>query len=203
MRRLALALLIAVCGCTPPAEPTTPPAGGAAAAPAEAQGTAETPAPLAEPTVIFLVRHAEKADDGTRNPPLTEAGAVRADCLARTLGDAGVSRVFSTDLQRTQLTVEPLAKAMGLKVEALPAADGAALLEQLDGLPPGSVAIAAGHSNTVPAIARELGVTLTQLDEKGFFPHDEYDRLVAIVRAPNLPTTLLQLHYCAPSAPAK
>ncbi len=194
MLRLVFALTIACTACgTPPATaPTAQP---------EPSGNA-TPAPVAESetTVVFLVRHAEKASDGSKDPPLTEAGQTRADCLARVLGEVGVTHVFATQLQRTQKTVAPLAAAAGVEVVSLPAGDNAALIEQLDGLPPGSVAVAAGHSNTVPAIASEIAAPLKGLDDKGYLPHEQYDTLVEVVRAPGIAPRLVQLRYCAPSA---
>ena len=40
-----------------------------------------------ETTTFILVRHAEKADDGTRNPPLSEVGVQRANDLIFPAGD--------------------------------------------------------------------------------------------------------------------
>ena len=178
-----------------------------ATAPTNAVPTETTPLPANDaqavaPTVVFMVRHAEKADDGTKDPPLTEAGKARADCLGRMFAGAGVTHVYATDLQRTEQTVSPLATALGLEVEALPAGDNAALIERLDGLPPGSVAVVAGHSNTIPAIAVELGTPLAGLDEQGYIPHEQYDRLVSVVRSPSITPMLVELRYCAPSATA-
>ena len=195
MRRIALAVLFACTACAGSGEPTHAPTDAAADADASddvTQGTAGT-------TVVFLVRHAEKGSEG-KDPPLTDAGSARATCLAGMLKDAGVTHLFATEYQRTQLTVAPLAAALGLEVVVLPPADGDALIEQLDGLPPNSVAVVAGHSNTVPAIAAALGGGMTDLDEKGYIPHETYDLLVQVFRAPDVRATQLQLHYCAPSS---
>src|SRR4030042_7066798 len=62
---------------------------------------------------IFLVRHAEdvrSTDVGDR--PLTEAGHRRAMLLATLLKDAGISVIFTSSLQRTIETAEPLATAL-------------------------------------------------------------------------------------------
>ena len=52
---------------------------------------------------------------------------------------------------------------MKLEVESVPAADAARLLGELEKLEDGAVAIVAGHSNTLPALARALGGELKGL----------------------------------------
>ena len=151
-----------------------------------------------EPSFVFLVRHAEKAQDGTKDPPLTGDGRARAVCLARVLGDAGVSHVFSTDLKRTAQTVQPLADRLGLRVEQLPASDTDVVVSSLRDLPPGSVAVVAGHSNTLPVIVDGLGGTMSGLDSNGYIEHDTYDRMIEVVIAPAEPPRVLELRFCAP-----
>ncbi len=58
---------------------------------------------------IFLVRHADTVR-GTGNPdvPLTEAGERRALALAALLKDSGINAIYTTGLQRTVKTAEPL-----------------------------------------------------------------------------------------------
>ena len=155
-----------------------------------------TPATAAAPRTVVLVRHAEKATDGSDDPGLTEAGERRAKCLARTMRDAGVTHVFATTLQRTQQTVAPLAEGLGLQVEVFAPDDDAGLLAALDRMPAGAVAVVAGHANTLPTIATRLGAPLSGLDADGDLP--VYDRLDVVVRARPDHGTHLQLRYCEP-----
>ncbi len=67
-------------------------------------------------TTLFLVRHAEKADQ-TAASPLTEKGKARAEALANLLRDANVGAVFSTNFIRTRETARPLAEKRSLTVQ--------------------------------------------------------------------------------------
>lgn len=168
-------LLMAWVGCAPDALPD-------ASVPAVA---------LEEPaTVVYLVRHAEKADDGTPDPPLTEAGRERAAQLAHILADAGLTHIYSTGYKRTQETVQPLAEQAGLSVESYDPVDLGGFAARLQATP-GRFLIS-GHSNTTPELVRYLG------GEPGA-PIDEaeYDRLYIVVLKPGRPTTLL-LRYGMP-----
>ena len=114
------------------------------------------------PTVI-LVRHAEKADDHATDPVLSPAGIARAEVLAATLKDAGVSAIITTPLKRTILTAQPLAKARGITPQVMPIArDGVAqhvqaVVAAIRKFGAGDVVLVVGHSNTVPAIIAALG----------------------------------------------
>jgi phosphohistidine phosphatase SixA len=127
---------------------------------------------------VVLVRHAEKAGDDPRDPSLSEAGALRARLLARTLAALGVTHLFCTEYRRTRLTLEPLMEATGLEIETYDGRSLEAIAEKLRGLAPDSVAVVAGHSNTTPQLAVLLGGKLGDLDSKGYFPDEAYDRLV-------------------------
>lgn len=62
-------------------------------------------APLAaQPSLVILVRHAERDTAPPRDPVLTAAGTARAKALHQALAAAGVGSVITTQLQRTQLT---------------------------------------------------------------------------------------------------
>lgn len=141
----------------------------------------------AVPVSVFLLRHAETAAD-TRtepDPDLSEAGRERAAALGRLLGHAGVTRLYASEFRRTRATLEPLATAVGLEVESVPAAEAARLVERLRALPPGSVAVVCGHSNTVPALVTALGGALEDLETHpsagAVLPHDAFDRLALVV----------------------
>ena len=61
---------------------------------------------------IYVVRHAERADQSA-DSPLSAEGLGRAERLARrSLRDAGITRIFTSDLQRTIETAAPLAAAL-------------------------------------------------------------------------------------------
>ena len=62
-------------------------------------------------TVVYLVRHAERAEDGTSDPPISEAGEARSRLLAGMLLDAGVTHVHTTDYKRTRSTGAPTTRA--------------------------------------------------------------------------------------------
>lgn len=199
--RTGLALLavawVSLAGCsTPPAAVRCPePVTSGTEVAAESEGQA-----AASPTRVFFVRHAEKANDGTKNPPLLPQGIARANCLAQALGDVELTHVFATDLQRTTLTVQPLATANELAVQTLPASDIEPLAETLRSLPAGSVVVVAGHSNTIPSLTELLGAQLSGLNDKGHIPEQEHDRLIELVLSEGVVTApLVQLRYCEPS----
>jgi len=63
--------------------------------------------------VIYLVRHGETvAPKGTEARPLSEAGQRRAALLATMLKDSGIKTIFTSDLERTIKTAEPLAQSL-------------------------------------------------------------------------------------------
>lgn len=112
---------------------------------------------------VFLVRHAERADAGmastgaaVSDPDLSAEGRARADSLAMMLKDADVTAIYATEFKRTQQTAAPLAKALGLTVTIVKAAEPTKLVEALRSAA-GNVLVV-GHSNTVPDVVRFLGV---------------------------------------------
>ena len=52
--------------------------------------------------VVFIVRHAEKASTGGKDPDLSVQGQKRADALAHILNDSQITSVFVTEFKRTQ-----------------------------------------------------------------------------------------------------
>lgn len=72
-------------------------------------------------TSIYLVRHAEKVSNtNNNNPPLSAAGTARAVALKQALKHASIGAIIVSDLQRTQLTAQPLATQLNLQLIVIP-----------------------------------------------------------------------------------
>lgn len=72
---------------------------------------------------IFLVRHGQAGnrsswDGDDRDRPLSDRGEAQAEALAELLAGRPIRRVVSSPFTRCQQTVMPLAKRLGLDVEA-------------------------------------------------------------------------------------
>jgi broad specificity phosphatase PhoE len=142
---------------------------------------------------IYLVRHAEKAEAPADDPALTPAGQKRAECLAQVLKDAGIKQIYVTDTKRTQQTAEPVAKALGLKANVLPAKDVPTLVRDL--FYSTGNALVVGHSNTIPVIIQKLQGGTFQIKD------NEFDHLfVLTITGEGSGTSAANLHVCAPSA---
>ena len=115
-------------------------------------------APALAHKAIFVVRHAEKVSATDPASLISVSGEDRALALARLLRNSGVTHVFVTDVKRTAQTAEPLLDSTGLKPVVVAAADAAGLLKQLKAVPKDAVVVVVGHSNTIPALLKALGV---------------------------------------------
>ncbi len=123
------------------------------------------PAVLAaqEPTVVILVRHAEKAAEPANDPPLTPAGEARAAALAAALREARVSGIVSTQFRRTLETAAPLARGLGLTPDTVRAGGQSAaqhaqaVAAHVRDRYAGRTVLVVGHSNTIPPIIAALG----------------------------------------------
>lgn len=143
-----------------------------------------SPTATAEITGLLIVRHAEKADDGTRDPGLTSAGRIRAEALADTVMHSKVGGLIASQYLRTQQTLSVLAQRRGLEITVAPAASGEieAHVDTIASMVRDSQAeglmVIAGHSNTVPLIVEALsGQVVDPIEES------EYDRLYLLVPA--------------------
>lgn len=141
-------------------------------------------------TVVYLVRHAEKVDESA-DPELSAVGRARAVELAWVLSEAGITTILSTDFLRTRGTAEPLATALGVKVEIYDPRAAAATVSRIRSLAGPTLVV--GHSNTTPGLVTALGG-----DPHGTIADSEYDRLYIVVLTGEQVTTTL-LRYGAPS----
>lgn len=133
-------------------------------------------------TTIYLVRHAEKAAPLPNQPPndveLSAAGHARAQALADSLAAKHLHAVFATTIKRTQQTVQPTAAAKGFTIRQYTASQPAsdALVDSLVAVK-GKKFLVAGHSNTVPAMVRHLGLPCSFT---GNIPENDFDNMFII-----------------------
>jgi len=145
----------------------------------------------ADPLVVFLVRHAEKADS-SEDPQLTAVGRERAAELARVLRDAHIEHVHSSDYIRTRDTATPVAELARAEVQLYDPRDLPALVEKMKRA--GGRHLVVGHSNTTPDLVTLLG------GEPGapIVESDEYDRLYTVAVGKDGTVTSLMLRYGRP-----
>jgi broad specificity phosphatase PhoE len=147
--------------------------------------------------LVFVVRHAEKANATEQDPSLSEIGRARAAALAAALRDAGVSEVFVTQRKRTHETAAVLTEARQLTAHVVPfgasTPEHAAAVAAAVRKTKGNAVLVVGHSNTVTHIIAALGgPRLPELCDA------EYANLF-IVRLPARGTpTFVSAHFGAP-----
>ena len=121
--------------------------------------------------VVYLVRHAEKAEGS--NPSLTEAGMKRAEALAAFLHDKNVQTIYSTDYKRTLETANPAATQAGIDVKRYDPSNLPQMKAQLSLNSKPSLVV--GHSNTTPRLFNLLtGLKHSDLEEH------QYDRMYIV-----------------------
>ena len=103
---------------------------------------------------LILVRHFEKVAE-VDNPGLTEAGHIRAENLAIMLDSFAISKIYSTDYNRTIQTALPVSTQKQLAINYYDPGNlknfANNLLSRQDN------ALIVGHSNTTPALINLLG----------------------------------------------
>lgn len=124
-------------------------------APATAQNTG--------PTIVWLVRHADRADHSPDSPLKDPQGFQRADDLTTLLSKKGITAIITTDKTRTKQTAKPLADEEKIVPVVVP------LVETNKGVKQNIEAVVTkvtttqgkvlvvGHSNTLPGIIGKLG----------------------------------------------
>jgi phosphohistidine phosphatase SixA len=138
-------------------------------------------------SMVYLVRHAEKADTG-KDPELTDIGKARAEDLARMLKDAGITHIWTTEYKRTRGTAEAVAARTRVKVEAYDPSKLGEFATKLKSIPGRHLVV--GHSNTTPGLVQSLGG-----DPGTPIPDTEYDRFYIVTLGQNIAT--IQLRFGA------
>jgi broad specificity phosphatase PhoE len=122
-------------------------------------------------TLIF-VRHAERAEDGTRNPPISEEGIERAMNLADVLSsnDYNLVRIYSTPYKRTQMTATPTSELFQLDIVEYGFDDLENWLSSVIDENLGKTVLIVGHSNTTPRLINMVigEEKFDQLDEHAY-----------------------------------
>ena len=137
---------------------------------------------------IYIVRHAEKepvpagaSQMMASDPPLSEAGKVRANNLRDRLKNEQIRYIFSTNTTRTLTTAQPLNEMLGsTRIELYSSKKDSMdqFIALIKSIKKGNVLVV-GHSNTIDDIANKLcnkTVVPGDLDEK------EYSNLFVVKR---------------------
>jgi len=131
--------------------------------------------------LVFVTRHAERADGGSmaataeKDPKLSAAGAARAAALASLLAGAGIKGIYATEFHRTQDTAQPLAAALHLTTAVVPADDTTGLIARIKRDHPRDIVLIVVHSNTLPDVVAAFGGPKTTV------PDDAYGDLFVVV----------------------
>ena len=157
------------------------------------------PAPAAvgnAPTVVIVVRHAEKAD-ASEDPPLSDAGRARAERLAEIAERAGVRAVLTTQLKRTKETAQPFVARHGVPARAFEltranlAAHPKLVADEIRKNHSGQTVLVVGHSNTAPRIVNELtGQGFKDLDDA-----KEFDAIFVVILPPSGRPAVVRAKY--------
>ncbi len=126
-------------------------------------------------TTFILVRHAEKADDGTDDPGLRPQGEGRANRLAYMLKDISFDGIYSTDFKRTRNTVAPIADVESLEVQ-LYEPGKVEEIQKMFVKHHGGAVLVCGHANNIPWTANLLMGKETYKD----YADDEYGVILII-----------------------
>jgi broad specificity phosphatase PhoE len=141
-------------------------------------------------TTFIFVRHAEKVNDGSKDPDLTTDGKERAERLSRMLANQKVDVVYSTNFRRTRFTVEPVAMNHQLGVSLYESMDSVQLRE-LAARHKGGTVLICGHSNTTPAMINKL----LGRDELRQWEDPDYGNFVVVTVSASGETGLMMLRY--------
>lgn len=168
------------------------------AVPGSARRSSEEPFKV---TTVFLVRHAEKAATPSEDPPLTASGKTRARNLARVLGKAGIKAIFTSQLQRTRATAQPLATALGItstvvQIQPDPSdpnkVSDQSIKDLIDRINQhsGESVLVVGHTNTIPQVIGKLNGDLVPV-----IPENEFDNLFIVTVYQRDKARVVQLKY--------
>jgi hypothetical protein len=139
--------------------------------------------------VILVIRHAEKPDAGHT---LSAAGDARAQAYVNYFKNYQVDGqqlkldyLFATqdsnNSHRPRLTLEPFAKALGLKIDSRFNNDQfQQLAQEIQSHPPGTNILICWHHGNIPELLRSLGADPKKILPNGKWPDDEFGWLIQL-----------------------
>jgi broad specificity phosphatase PhoE len=146
------------------------------------------------PTVVLVVRHAEKASDDT-DTALSESGLRRAQALARAAGDSRIGAIYTSQFKRSRDTAQPLADQLGIPITEVtvnldnPGDYGKQLAGEILNKHKGQTAVVVSHRNTVSSIVEALaGKSPGEIQ-------DVYSDLFIVVIPTDGPARLIKAQY--------
>jgi phosphohistidine phosphatase SixA len=138
-------------------------------------------------TVIYLIRHAEKAD-ASANPNLSAAGLQRANNWALMFQDVAFDAFYSTNYNRTLQTIQPIADINEKEVTQYDPASF--VLANVISNHAGKNVFIVGHSNTIPQLINGyLGA-----DIYSTIPETEFGHLYKITIVNGVVTHQMTVH---------
>jgi phosphohistidine phosphatase SixA len=151
-------------------------------------------------TLLVAVRHAEKdTTPGNSDPSLSEAGRARAAALSDALSASHLGAILVSPTRRARETAAPLAARTKVEPQAVPLEGGVeahvAALAKAVRAEAGKTVLVVGHSNTVPALLRSLGV-----DVGGDLPDSAYGDLFLVTLCATGPPRLVRATFGRPGA---
>lgn len=124
----------------------------------------DAPLPEGGTVVVYIVRHAEKqavAEDAPeaerKDPPLSQAGQLRALGLTEDVPVREIEAVYVTDTKRSRDTASAVLALNGVTPIVYPPRDVEGLVTRLRRRRGQSVLVV-GHSNTIPPLIAQLGI---------------------------------------------
>lgn len=120
----------------------------------------------AQERTVVILRHAEKLGR-LDSADLSASGRRRAESLAEELAAFRPARLYASDRPRSQQTLAPLARRLGLALQVRRYGEEAALAEEILGSEDASLVVCA-HSDTIGPLARALGHTVTIPEVQAF-----------------------------------
>jgi phosphohistidine phosphatase SixA len=155
----------------------------------DAKQTADPGCSGLKDATVLIIRHAEKPEAGR---DLTAKGRERAEAYAKYFRelkidskpvalDYLVATADSASSERPRLTLEPLSKALGMKLDLrFKAKEDAKLAAELRAKPHGKNILICWHHGKIPDLAKALGADPAKLLPNGTWPDAEFGWILVL-----------------------